>query len=91
MTKKKDFPSKDEAIDIYKLHYLTKNKRTDETLAKAFADEPIFVLRALDETSPLIIMDWIRENLFTAPEDKLRSAFEQALAMKKFEDKRRAD
>ncbi len=88
--RKKDF-SKEEVTQLYQVHYPTKNKRNDETLSKTFADEPIFLLRALDETAPLIIMDWIRENLFTAPEDKLRSAFEQALAMKKFEDKRRAD
>lgn len=87
----KKFPSKDEAIDIYKFHFPVRTKRNDETLRKADINEPVFVLRAMDESAPLAIMDWIRENLFSASENKLRSAFEQALAMKKFEDKRRAD
>lgn len=83
--------TKEEVIELYKFHYPIKTKRNDGALSKASPDEPIFVLRGMDETSPLIIMDWIRENMFTAPEDKLRSAFEQALIMKKFEDRRRAD
>lgn len=80
-----------EIVELYKLCYPARNKNTDPTLATTLVEEPIFCLRGMDETAPLIIMDWIRENLFSAPEDKLRSAFEQALAMKKFEDKRRAD
>ena len=90
MTKQK-FPSKEQATDLYKFYYTVKTKRNDETLKKADVNEPIFVLRAMDESAPLAVIDWIRENLFSASEDKLRSAFEQALAMKKFEDKRRAD
>lgn len=90
MAKKINYPTKNEAIQIYQTHFPVRNKKNDETIQKMFADEPIFPLRAMDETAPLIILDWIRENLFSASEDKLRSAFEQALAMKRFEDKRRA-
>ena len=91
MATNKKFPTREEATEFYKFYFPVRTKKNDETLQKTFNEEPIFTLRAMDETSPLIIMDWIRENLFSASEDKLRSAFEQALAMKKFEDKKRAD
>jgi len=88
MTKKNNF-TKEEVIELYKFHFPAQTKKSNEVLKKAFDDELIFVLRALDETSPTIIMEWIKENLFSATEEKLRGAFEIALAMKKFEDTRR--
>lgn len=87
--KKKDF-TKDEVVQLYQYHFGPQPKKKNETLAKAFDEEEIFVLRSMDETSPLIVMEWIKENMYTASEDKLRSAFEAALRMKKFEDSRRA-
>lgn len=48
---------------------------------KARADEPIFVLRAQDLSSPGVVLEWIKANIETAPPAKLRQAFESALAM----------
>lgn len=66
-------------------------KETDKTLQNVFADEEIFCLRALDETAPLTVLYWIRENFYTATKEKLESAFNIALKMKEQENKRRAD
>lgn len=51
---------------------------------KATPDEPVFVLRAQDLTSPQVVCEWIRLNIETAPQDKLRQALESALAMASF-------
>lgn len=48
---------------------------------KAKDDEPVFVLRAQDLTSPAVICEWIKLNIETAPHDKLRQALESALEM----------
>jgi hypothetical protein len=66
-------------------------KPTDTTLAKVGDDEPIFVLRAQDMTAPVIIMDWIKANLPYATEEKLREAFEEALRMRRWRTRKRAD
>jgi hypothetical protein len=78
MTKKKELLTKEETIQLYKFYFPPQTKSTNETLKKVYDNEEIFILRALDETTPVIILDWIRENFYTAPEDKLRSAFEAA-------------
>ena len=51
-------------------------------MKKAFDDEMLFVLMGRDATAPKVVLEWIKENLFTQPEDKLREAFECALKMK---------
>jgi hypothetical protein len=58
-----------------------------------FADpgEPLFVLRGQDKTAPGVVLDWIRENFETAPEPKLREAFDQALRMRAYPYRRTAD
>lgn len=48
---------------------------------KADEDEPLFVLRAQDMSSPLVVLEWIRQNIESAPHAKLRDAFECALKM----------
>lgn len=65
-------------------------KKNNKTLGNCFDDEEIFVLRALDETSPVIVIEWIKENFYTAGKEKLQSAFDVALKMKDQENKRRA-
>lgn len=65
-------------------------KSTDETLKNSGDTEEIFVLRALDESSPTVIMFWIAYNFAILSEDKIRSAFEQAMAMNKAENRRQA-
>jgi len=89
MVDKKKFPTRDEAIEFYKFYFTPQTKRNSEVLNKAQPNEEIFVLREIDETSPVIIMEWIKENFYTASEEKLRSAFEIALRMNKAEDRRR--
>lgn len=65
-------------------------KLTDETLKKVEDTEEIFVLRAMDESTPTVIMFWIAYNFAVLSEDKIRSAFEQAMKMNKQENRRRA-
>ena len=50
-------------------------------LAKAADDEMLFILRAQDKSAPKAVLYWIIENLGHAPDEKLREAFEAALAM----------
>jgi hypothetical protein len=57
-------------------------KNTDTCLQKAFDDEKLFVLMTRDMTSPAVVLEWIKLNINTQPDDKLREAFECALEMK---------
>lgn len=66
-------------------------KETSVCLDKAAPDEQIFVLRAQDVSSPHLVMEWIKMNLETCPEDKLRQAFETALKMLKHKNRKLAD
>lgn len=66
-------------------------KHNDLCLDNAAIDEPIFVLRAQDASSPKVILHWIAKNFETCPDEKLRDAFEQALAMKQWPTRRAAD
>jgi hypothetical protein len=50
---------------------------------KAADDEETFVLRGQDETMPETIAFWIMQNVSTAPEEKLRRAFETMMAARK--------
>jgi hypothetical protein len=70
----------------------TKNKPGKyDPLAKIKADEPFFVLRAQDDSSPKMVIEWIKENFFNVGEEKLKEAFECALSMKKYPDTKLAD
>lgn len=62
-------------------------------LDKISETEELFLLRAQDESAPSIVMKWIDENLYTAPEAKIRNAIEVAIRMSKQEDvmRKRAD
>ncbi len=53
-------------------------------LAKADPEEMLFVLRAQDKTAPHTVLEWIKMNFLTCPDDKLREAFECALKMKQW-------
>lgn len=66
-------------------------KKTDSCLQKAADDEPIFVLRGKDASSPKVVLHWIAENLDTCPEEKLREAFEHLLVMRKYPGRKDAD
>lgn len=52
-------------------------------LGKAKDDEMLFILRAQDITSPIVILEWMKLSFHSLPEDKLREAFECALEMRK--------
>lgn len=58
---------------------------------KAAPNEELFVLRAQDESSPEIVLEWVRRNFKTAPNEKLRDAFECAIKMKAFGMAKAAD
>jgi hypothetical protein len=68
-------------------------KFNDTCLDKAAEDEPIFVLRAQDYTTPKLVMLWIAENINNGktPDDKLREAFEHALKMRRWSDRKSPD
>jgi hypothetical protein len=66
-------------------------KSTDSCIAKAADNEMLFVLRSQDISSPRLVLEWIKENLETAPEDKLREAFECAINMKNWPNRKKAD
>ncbi len=60
-------------------------------LGKAGDDEMLFILRAQDKSSPLVVLEWIKLNFQTCPQEKLREAFECALSMKNHHGKKIAD
>ena len=60
-------------------------------LGKAKDDEMLFILRSQDYTSPIVVLEWIKLNFNTCPEEKLREAFECALEMKKHKNTKMAD
>lgn len=72
---------------------MTKGKEltTHGCLSKAKDDEMLFILRAQDYSAPLVVLEWIKHNFSTCPEDKLREAFECAMEMKKHKHTKAAD
>lgn len=54
-------------------------------------DEQTFILRAQDLTAPKLVVLWIAENIESAPDEKLREAFERALLMRKCDHRKCAD
>ncbi len=54
----------------------TNNKHNSPCLDKAGDNEPIFVLRGKDYSTPRIILLWMAENVNTISTDKLQDAFE---------------
>lgn len=78
---------KEQILELYGELYPPQQKQNNYTIQQARPDEEIFVLRETDETAPWVIMEWMKENFHTASEDKLRSAFESAIRMKRADDK----
>ena len=66
-------------------------KNTDEILKKIKDDEPIFILRGQDKSSPKQIMDWIKDNFELVSEAKLKEAFYIALDMRRYDHRKDAD
>lgn len=64
----------------------------DSCFEKAKANgEQRFVLRAQDFSTPTVICEWIKQNINTAPDDKLRHALEDALRARKWPKRKTAD
>jgi hypothetical protein len=59
-------------------------------LSNTADNEDIFPLVARDDTAPKVILFWIMENLHCS-DDKLREAFECALRMRKWPNRKAAD
>ena len=56
-------------------------KNSDPCLQKAFDDERLFVLMARDHTSPLVVGEWIKQNIGHQPREKLIEALDCAIEM----------
>jgi hypothetical protein len=65
-------------------------KMKNPTLQKTGDNEEIFVLRAQDRSAPRTVILWIADNLH-ASDEKLKDAFECALRMRRYPDKKPAD
>lgn len=59
-------------------------KNNDSCLDKAGENEPIFVLRAQDKSSPKIVLQWMAENFENLSAQRLQEAFTCVLAMKRW-------
>lgn len=68
-----------------------KSKYNNPCIKKAGNNEPLFVLRATDISSPKVILHWIAKNFETAPEEKLRDSFETAMEMRHYPKRKNAD
>lgn len=55
------------------------------------ANEQIFVLRAQDYSAPSVIIHWIALNFENCSDEKLRDAFEHALLMKQYANRKAPD
>lgn len=51
---------------------------------KAAPDEPLFVLRAQDCSSPEVVIEWIKRNIRNVPNKKLHEALDAALEMVRY-------
>lgn len=86
-------PTLKETIDR-ELHDRAIRARLDdaECFEKAQArGQQTFTLVAQDFTSPFVIAEWIKLNIMTAPHEKLVDALLDAIAMREFPTKKRAD
>ncbi len=73
---------------------LTMSENDSDTKVYAKArnrGQETFTLVGQDRTSPRTILFWIGENFETAPPEKLRDAFERALRMREFPERKWAD
>lgn len=66
-------------------------KHNNRCLEKAEDDEPIFVLRGQDVSSPKHVLSWLADNIENVSEEKARDAFGHALAMRRYHTRKAAD
>lgn len=66
--------------------------RDNESSQKAkWNGENTFTLRAQDASAPTVIGEWIKQNIETAPEEKLHQALDIAIAMRERIARKAAD
>lgn len=75
----------------FKKPKINNNKYNSPCLEKADANEPIFVLRGQDISSPPTILRWMADNFESLPEEKLQDAFETVMQMKNWERRKKPD
>lgn len=56
-------------------------KKNDPCLQKAFEDERLFVLMTRDSSAPLVVGEWIKQNIGIQPREKLIEALDCAIEM----------
>lgn len=53
--------------------------------------EDTFTVRSQDYTAPSIVCEWVKQNIYTCPADKLREALERAIKMRDWPSRKTAD
>ncbi len=73
------------------LIYPSDTKHDNPCLKAAADDEPLFVLRAKDRSSPKLAIMWIAENIETISDEKALAALTNALEMRAYHTRRDPD
>lgn len=66
-------------------------KENNSCLEKAKPNEPIFVLRGQDRSSPKLILQWMAENFENLSNQRLQEAFDTAMSMKRWPNRKHPD
>ncbi len=66
-------------------------KENNKYLENTKPNEPIFILRAQDKSSPILILNWMAENFENLSHQRLSEAFDTAMAMKKWPNRKHPD
>jgi hypothetical protein len=70
---------------------MSQTKTNSSALDKAKENEPIFVLRGQDKSSPKLIFAWMAENFENLSNQRLQEAFDTAMAMKRWPNRKHPD
>lgn len=65
-------------------------KHTSRCIQKAGEEEPLFVLRGADISSPRLVLLWMAENEGSISDEKMRAAFDCVMEMRNFPGRKRA-
>lgn len=70
-----------------------KKRYMNTMLPRVSSDEELFILRGQDITSPVVVIEWIKQNILhpECSDEKLREAFGCALKMRRHPTRRSAD
>jgi hypothetical protein len=70
---------------------MSQTKVNSAALQKAKDNEPIFVLRGQDKSSPKLILAWMAENFENLSNQRLQEAFDTLMAMKRWPNRKHPD